>query len=101
MIFPHESDIKLINEKYWNWRETGIAAHELTPQEALAEVFKNELILEAYQIIGQGKEAFVWWGKDYLNRFVAVKSYKIFRTSNRYVIHNTYITLSSNQNCCI
>ncbi|MFW9852481.1 MAG: RIO1 family regulatory kinase/ATPase [Candidatus Thorarchaeota archaeon] len=92
MTFPQESDIELINEKYWNWRETGITAHELTPQEALAEAFKNDLIKEAYQIIGQGKEAFVWWGKDNLNRSVAVKSYKIFRTSNRNIIHNTYRT---------
>jgi serine/threonine-protein kinase RIO1 len=92
LTFPQESDIKVINEKYWNWRDTGITAHELTPQEALAEAFKNDLIQEAYQIIGQGKEAFVWWGKDYLNRSVAVKSYKIYRTSNRHIIHNTYRT---------
>ena len=74
---PQESDLKLMNEKYWKKRETGITAHELTPQEALAEAIRNDLILEAYQIIGQGKEAFVWWGKDFLNRSVAVKSYKI------------------------
>jgi len=92
LILLQESDVKVINEKYWKRRESGITAHELTPKEALAEAIKNELILEAYQIIGTGKEAFVWWGKDYLNRSVAVKSYKLYRTSNRNAIHNTYRT---------
>ena len=79
----------MINEKYWYWRETGIDAHELTPQEALAEAIRNNLIVEVYQIIGQGKEAFVSWGKDHSNRLVALKSYKIFRTTHRQQINST------------
>jgi serine/threonine-protein kinase RIO1 len=79
----------VINEKYWYQRETGIDAHELTPQEAIAEAIKNNLVVEIYQIIGQGKEAFVCWGKDNSDRLVALKSYKIFRTTHRQQISNT------------
>ena len=73
-------------------RETGISAHELTPQEALAEALANGLIKEAYQVIGQGKEAFVCWGIDNEDRHVALKSYKIFRTTHRHQINSTYRT---------
>ncbi len=78
-----------MNEKYWMWRETGVSAYELTPQEALAEALANDLIKEAYQVIGQGKEAFVCWGIDYEERQVALKSYKIYRTTHRHQINST------------
>jgi serine/threonine-protein kinase RIO1 len=82
----------MINEKYWMWRETGVSAHELTPKEVLAEAIANNLIKEAYQVIGQGKEAFVCWGMDYEDRQVALKSYKIYRTTHRKQISSTYRT---------
>jgi serine/threonine-protein kinase RIO1 len=83
---------KVMNEKYWMWRETGVSAYELTPQEALAEAIENNLMKEAYQVIGQGKEAFVCWGMDYEGRHVALKTYKIFRTTHRHLINSTYRT---------
>ncbi|MBY9000523.1 MAG: phosphotransferase [Candidatus Heimdallarchaeota archaeon] len=82
----------MLNEKYWNKREQGEEIHELSAQEALAEAIENDLLVEARQIIGQGKEAFVCWGKDKFGRSVAIKSYKLYRTTHRGVIHGTHRT---------
>ncbi|MHA1418428.1 MAG: RIO1 family regulatory kinase/ATPase domain-containing protein [Candidatus Heimdallarchaeaceae archaeon] len=82
----------MLNEKYWNKREQDEEIHEVSAQEALAEAIENDLLVEARQIIGQGKEAFVCWGKDNLDRLVAIKSYKLFRTTHRGVIHGSYRT---------
>ncbi len=86
------SETKVLNEKYWDKREQDEEIHELSVQEALAEAIENNLLVEARQIIGQGKEAFVCWGIDYLDRLVAIKSYKLFRTTHRGVIHGSYHT---------
>ncbi len=86
------SETKVLNEKYWDKREQDEEIHELSVQEALAEAIENNLLVEARQIIGQGKEAFVCWGIDYLDRLVAIKSYKLFRTTHRGVIHGSYRT---------
>ena len=86
------SETKVINEKYWKKRELDEEIHELTPQEAIAEAIEHELLVEPKQIIGQGKEAFVCWGIDMNNRHVALKSYKLYRTTHRGVIHGTYRT---------
>ncbi len=86
------SETKVLNEKYWDKRELDEEIHELSVQEALAEAIENDLLVEARQIIGQGKEAFVCWGIDYLDRLVAIKSYKLYRTTHRGVIHGTHHT---------
>ncbi len=82
--------VAMLNEKYWYHRETGEAIGELTPTIAIKDAIENGLIKEAYQVIGQGKEAFVFWGKDFENRLVAVKSYKIHRTTHRETINKTF-----------
>ncbi|MHA1302931.1 MAG: RIO1 family regulatory kinase/ATPase domain-containing protein [Candidatus Heimdallarchaeaceae archaeon] len=61
---------------------------EITPALAIKEAIENKLITESYQIIGAGKEAFVIWGKDNLDRYVALKTYRIYRTSHKTAISN-------------
>ena len=82
---------KVLNKEYLERRE-GNGIEEITPSESIAEAIENGLIVDTYQIIGQGKEAFVSWGKDKFGRLVAVKTYKLFKTTHRDVIHGTYRT---------
>lgn len=84
-------DIEVINKEYLERRD-GAGVEEISTTESLAEAIENGLIAEARQIIGQGKEAFVCWGTDNQNRMVAVKTYKLFKTTHRDVIHGTYRT---------
>jgi len=80
----------VLNNEYLERR--GEEVEEISPEESLAEAIENGLIAETKQIIGQGKEAFVCWGKDYLERMVAVKTYRIYKTTHRDVIQNTFRT---------
>ena len=69
--------------------ETYELISEITPGRAISDAIRNGLIVESYQIIGSGKEAFVIWAKDEDFREVAMKSYRIFRTTHRDIINNT------------
>ncbi len=83
--------IKVLNKEYLERRD-GEGIEEISPDEALAEAIENGLIVDARQIIGEGKEAFVCWGIDNLERLVAVKTYKLYKTTHRGVIHSTHRT---------
>ncbi len=82
----------MLNREYLEKRDIKNEITELSAQEALAQAIENELLVEVQQVIGQGKEAFVCWGTDRFQQQVAVKSYKIYRTTHRGVIHGTHRT---------
>ncbi|MCG3260690.1 MAG: hypothetical protein H7644_13140, partial [Candidatus Heimdallarchaeota archaeon] len=52
----------MINREYLEKRDTSSEITEISTKEALAEAIENGLLVEAKQVIGQGKEAFVCWG---------------------------------------
>lgn len=79
----------MLNREYLERRD-GEDIKEISTSESIAEAIENGLITEAQQIIGQGKEAFVCWGTDKQERLVAVKTYRIYKTTHRDVIHGTY-----------
>ncbi len=81
----------MLNKEYLERRD-GDGILEISTTESIAEAIENGLITEAHQVIGQGKEAFVCWGTDNMNRSVAVKTYKLYKTAHRDVIHGTYRT---------
>ena len=81
----------MLNNEYLERRE-GEGIEEISPAESIVEAIENGLISKAQQIIGQGKEAFVCWGSDFQDRMVAVKTYRIYKTTHRDVIHGTYRT---------
>lgn len=83
---------KVINREYLEKRDTSNEITEISTKEALAEAIENGLLVEAKQVIGQGKEAFVCWGIDKYERNIAVKSYKLYKTTHRGVIHGAYRT---------
>ena len=83
---------KVINREYLEKRDTSSEITEISTKEALAEAIENGLLVEAKQVIGQGKEAFVCWGIDENKRNIAVKSYKLYKTTHRGAIHSTYRT---------
>ncbi len=82
----------MINREYLEKRDINNEISELSTQEALAEAIENGLLVEVQQLIGQGKEAFVCWGIDKYQQQVAVKTYKLYRTTHRGIIHGTYRT---------
>ena len=82
----------MINREYLEKKDIKNEISEISTQVALDEAIENGLLVEAQQVIGQGKEAFVCWGIDEYQQQVAVKSYKLYRTTHRGVIHNTYRT---------
>jgi len=78
----------VINKEYLEKRDEDI--EEISTNESIAHAIENDLMSVAQQVIGQGKEAFVCWGIDNEERFVAVKTYKLYRTTHRGLIHGTY-----------
>ena len=82
----------MVNREYLEKRDINNEITELSTQQAVAEAIENGLLVEVQQVIGQGKEAFVCWGIDRYQQQVAVKSYKLYRTTHRGVIHGTYRT---------
>ncbi|MCE7742787.1 MAG: hypothetical protein GOP50_10060 [Candidatus Heimdallarchaeota archaeon] len=77
----------MLNKEYLERRDEEI--EEISTNESIAQAIENGLIIVAQQVIGQGKEAFVCWGIDNEDRFVAVKTYKLYKTTHRGVIHGT------------
>ena len=86
------SESKVLNREYLEKRDTSNEITELSTKEALVEAIETGLFVKAKQVIGHGKEAFVCWGIDEYGRNIAVKSYKLYRTTHRGIIHGTYRT---------
>ncbi len=73
----------------WNYSSSSEPLLDITPQWASQEILRNELVSEVIQVIGQGKEAIVLWCKDHDSNYIAVKMYKLYRSTHRKTILNT------------